>query len=82
VETRGLSFYTVLNGRNRPSEEKGVRMNKLLKAAAVGALLYGVGKAGHIIGFWHGTIRTACLYGKDKEWGHKMVDKYAKLYEQ
>lgn len=57
-------------------------MNKLLKAAAAGALLYGVGKVGSIVGFWHGTLRTACLYGKDREWGHKMVDKYADLYEQ
>lgn len=77
-----ISFYTVLNGRNRPSGEKGARMNKLLKAAAAGALLYGAGKVGHIVGYLQGTIRTAFLYGKDKAWGHRMVDKYADLYEK
>lgn len=77
-----ISFYTVLNGRNRPSEKKGARMNRVCKAALTGAALYTTMKLGELVGYWKGTFRTAMLYGRNKAWGHQMVDEYAKMYEE
>lgn len=57
-------------------------MKGIYKAAVIGAGVYATMKVGEFIGFWKGTFRTAMLYGKDKAWGHRMVDKYADLYDK
>lgn len=51
-------FYTPLNGRNRPSVEKGFKMGKLVKAATIGFVIWAYGKANRAIGYALGTIDT------------------------
>lgn len=56
-------------------------MGKLLKAAAIGAGVYGLAKASSVAGYWYGTFRMMFILGANPKVGHKLVDDYAEIVD-
>lgn len=54
-------------------------MSKLLKAAAIGAGIYGLAKTSSVAGYWYGTLKTMFILGANPKVGHKLVDDYAEV---
>lgn len=56
-------------------------INKLIKAAAIGAGIYAVGKAGEGVGYLKGLVAGVRTAGHNPEWAAARAEEIDKLHE-
>ena len=57
-------------------------INKLIKAAAIGAGIYLVGKAGEAVGYCKGVVATVRTAGANPEWAVESAANFDRLEKE